>query len=103
MKELYLISILLLTTQLFCQEKEEENVRLNFIFMVDNEVSDFIISDGIIVVRDSIRNIVDTLNFNYDVGDINLRKDAYNKLLHSKDSKVSIKFKLKKYFLNIIV
>ena len=64
-----------------CVLGQDQNRRLNFVFVIDNEVPDIaVISNGFFLAKDSSGNLKDSIPFKYEVGDLMMSSDDYRKL-----------------------
>lgn len=90
-KTLFKYVMILLTINSFSQNQSE---RLNFLIMIDNQISGLNISEGYFTIADSLGNVKEKINFEYHVGYLQLSAESYEKFYSlSNPSKITIQFK----------
>jgi len=75
------------------QEKKES---MPFVLLIDNEVPNPSYITGRFLIKDSLDVVKDSINFDYEVGKLNLTKSDFNKFFNVKqDFNIFLKFELK--------
>ena len=78
---------------------QDQNKRLNFILLIDNEIPKTSIYDGFFFIKNNIGVIKDSIAFDYQVGALMMTDFDYKRLFsQDQKSKIIIKFKFKRFF-----
>jgi len=91
MRKIILITLFgCLSVIAFAQERTK---RLPFILLIDNEIPDPSIINGVFIIKDNTGTVKDSIKFKYEIGGLDMDQSAYNKFFNVKQSyNIFVKF-----------